>query len=69
MSNMMKGTYLPGDSRVVLKYVKILEPVHGKVLIRTKSSKIYGSGMHAIYREHLEKARRAIRIKIKLVYT
>lgn len=64
MENMMKAAYLPGNSTVVIKEVKIPEPGPGEVLIRTKSSTICGSDIRAIYREHLGKGPEAYQNKI-----
>ncbi len=51
----MKGAYLPGNSKVVLKDIPVPEPGHGEVLIKTKSSTICGSDIRAIYHKHLGK--------------
>lgn len=60
----MKGAFLPGNRKVVLKDVEIPEPGHGQVLIKTKSSTICGSDIRAIYREHLGKGPEAYQNKI-----
>ncbi len=60
----MKGAILPGNSTVVMKDVRIPEPGHGQVLIKTKSSTICGSDIRAIYREHLGKGPEAYQNKI-----
>ena len=60
----MKGAYLPGNSTVILKEVKIPEPGHGEVLLKTKSSTICGSDIRAIYREHLGEGPEAYQNKI-----
>src|SRR5574344_106005 len=60
----MKAAYLPGDSTVVLKDVKIPEPGHGEVLIRMKASTICGSDIRAIYHEHVGKGPEGYQDKI-----
>jgi len=64
MEETMKAAYLPGNSTVVIKEVKIPQPGPGEVLIRTKSSTICGSDIRAIYREHLGKGPEAYQNKI-----
>ena len=64
MNKTMKAAYLPGNSSVIIKEVKIPEPGHGQVLIKTKSSTICGSDIRAIYREHLGKGPEGYQNKI-----
>jgi len=51
----MTGAYLPGDSTVQLREVRVPEPGHGEVLLRMKASTICGSDIRCIYHEHLGK--------------
>jgi threonine dehydrogenase-like Zn-dependent dehydrogenase len=51
----MRGAYLPGNSTVELREVKIPEVGHGEVLLRMKASTICGSDIRCIYHEHLGK--------------
>ncbi|MEJ2614296.1 MAG: zinc-binding dehydrogenase [Ignavibacteriaceae bacterium] len=53
--NKMKGAILPGNNTVELKDFDIPVPGHGEVLIKMKSSTIFGSDIRAIYHEHLGK--------------
>ena len=58
----MQGAVLPGNSTAQLRQFPVPEPSWGQVLLRMKSSTICGSDIRAIYREHLEKGRKAIRV-------
>ncbi|MQA03952.1 MAG: alcohol dehydrogenase catalytic domain-containing protein [Streptosporangiales bacterium] len=50
----MRGVYLPGQRRVVVREdLPDPEPGHGQVLLRMRASTICGSDLRAIYREHL----------------
>jgi threonine dehydrogenase-like Zn-dependent dehydrogenase len=51
----MQGAYLPGNSTVELREVRVPEPGHGEVLLRMKASTICGSDIRCIYHEHLGK--------------
>jgi threonine dehydrogenase-like Zn-dependent dehydrogenase len=51
----MQGAYLPGNSSVELKEVKVPTPGHGEVVLRMKASTICGSDIRCIYHEHLGK--------------
>jgi threonine dehydrogenase-like Zn-dependent dehydrogenase len=51
----MTGAYLPGDSTVTLREVRVPEPGHGEVLLRMKASTICGSDIRCIYHEHTGK--------------
>jgi len=51
----MTGAYLPGNSTVELRDVRVPEPGHGEVLLRMKASTICGSDIRCIYHEHLGK--------------
>ena len=64
MGKKMKAAYLPGNSTVELREVKIPTPGHGQVLIKMKSSTICGSDIRAIYREHLGKGPEGYQNKI-----
>ncbi len=55
MGENMKGAYLPGNSTVELRLVRVPAPGHGEVLIRMKASTICGSDIRCIYHEHLGK--------------
>ncbi len=52
MEGTMKGAILPGNSTAELREFPIPTPGHGEVLIKTKSSTICGSDIHAIYHAH-----------------
>ncbi len=52
---MMQGAYLPGNSSVVLRELRVPEPGHGEVLLKMKASTICGSDIRCIYHEHLGK--------------
>jgi threonine dehydrogenase-like Zn-dependent dehydrogenase len=49
----MRGVYLPGGRRTVLRKVPIPAPGPGQVLLAVAASTICGSDVRAIYREHL----------------
>jgi D-arabinose 1-dehydrogenase-like Zn-dependent alcohol dehydrogenase len=49
----MSGITLPGNSTVRHVKAGTPEPGYGQVLLRMKASSICGSGIRAIYREHL----------------
>jgi threonine dehydrogenase-like Zn-dependent dehydrogenase len=49
----MRGVYLPGGRRTVLREVSIPVPGAGQVLLTVRASTICGSDVRAIYREHL----------------
>lgn len=51
----MKAAFLPGNSTVEIRNVKVPQPGHGEVLIKIKASTICGSDIRCIYREHLGK--------------
>ncbi|HEY3282127.1 MAG TPA: zinc-binding dehydrogenase [Armatimonadota bacterium] len=51
----MTGVYLPGNSTVEFREVKVPSPGWGQVLVRMRASSICGSDIRAIYREHLGK--------------
>ncbi len=51
----MQGAFLPGDSTVDLRDVRVPEPGHAQVLVEVKASTICGSDVRAIYHEHLGK--------------
>ncbi len=51
----MTGAVLPGDSTVELRRFEVPAPVHGEVLLRTKSVTICGSDIRCIYHQHLGK--------------
>lgn len=62
MSEVMRGVYLPGDRRTVLRDdVPVPEPGPGQVLIAMRASTICGSDVRAIYREHLGEGAEAYR--------
>ena len=58
------GAFLPGNSTVEMKEVKIPAPGHGQVVLKTKSSTICGSDIRAIYNEHLGKGPEAYQNKV-----
>lgn len=64
MAEIMKAAYLPGNSTVEMREVKIPTPGHSQVLIKMKSSTICGSDIRAIYREHLGKGPEGYQNKI-----
>jgi threonine dehydrogenase-like Zn-dependent dehydrogenase len=49
----MRGVYLPGGRRTILRDVPVPEPGPGQVLLAVGASTICGSDVRAIYREHL----------------
>ena len=51
----MRGAYLPGNSTVEMRDVRVPEPGHGEALLRMKASTICGSDIRCIYHEHLGK--------------
>jgi threonine dehydrogenase-like Zn-dependent dehydrogenase len=55
MNGTMTAAYLPGNSTVELRSVKVPTPGHGEVLLRVKASTICGSDIRCIYHEHLGK--------------
>jgi threonine dehydrogenase-like Zn-dependent dehydrogenase len=55
MSMMMEAAYLPGNSTVDIRSVRVPTPGHGEVLLQVKASTICGSDIRCIYREHLGK--------------
>ena len=55
MQETMKAAFLPGNSTVEMRIVRVPKPSHGEVLIAVKASTICGSDIRAIYHEHLGK--------------
>jgi threonine dehydrogenase-like Zn-dependent dehydrogenase len=55
MTQSMLGAYLPGNSTVDLRDVRVPEVGHGEMLLRMKASTICGSDIRCIYHEHLGK--------------
>jgi threonine dehydrogenase-like Zn-dependent dehydrogenase len=55
MAQSMQGAYLPGNSTVELREVRVPDVAHGEVLLRMKASTICGSDIRCIYHEHLGK--------------
>ena len=51
----MMGAILPGNSTIELREFEVPEPGHGQVLVATKATKICGSDIRCIYREHTGK--------------
>lgn len=49
----MRGVYLPGGRRTVLRDVPVPTPGSGQVVLAVGASTICGSDVRAIYREHL----------------
>jgi threonine dehydrogenase-like Zn-dependent dehydrogenase len=49
----MRGVYLPGGRRTILRDVPVPAPGPGQVLLAVGASTICGSDVRAIYREHL----------------
>jgi threonine dehydrogenase-like Zn-dependent dehydrogenase len=51
----MRAAYLPGNSHVEMRTVRVPDPAHGEVLVQVKASTICGSDIRCIYHEHLGK--------------